>query len=47
MYLLHLFIARAFSTGARASAAGARKSLFVGAAVAATAGMAYYQSTVF
>ncbi|KAH8548487.1 nucleoside diphosphate kinase [Umbelopsis sp. PMI_123] len=37
--------ARAFSTGARASAAGARKSLFVGAAVAATAGMAYYQTT--
>ncbi|KAI9285974.1 nucleoside diphosphate kinase [Umbelopsis sp. AD052] len=40
--------ARAFSTGAGAPAAGARKSLFAGvtgAAVAATAGFAYYQTT--
>lgn len=47
---LHSFLARAFSTGAGASAAGARKSLFAGvtgAAVAATAGIAYYQSTVY
>jgi hypothetical protein len=40
-------VARAFSTSTRAASAGARKSLFAGAAVAATAGYAYYQSTVF